>query len=439
MVSVSPAALKGNNGRAAHRHLMRRIVLVAGLLLLICGALISVLLFVNNDEADSYNTPSTKRSLKHGIRRQKRGKTRPEHMTGMTDRRGVYESILKGEKHLVDLRFGDRGDPYSVQGGFCQLEWHKHKENPSLFPMFRDLMGASPDCEDNKVYVNLRELVEMAQERDDVNVLELGGAVFHESRCGSTLTANLLASWRPERHRVYSESTPFIQALHQMCGEDYGNCPLETAALLLRDVVYLMSRSDDPRETHVFFKVQSAGSRNVRVFQAAFPETPYLFVYRDPVQVMMSHLKKGYKSANCLRSRRNPGPSVVNVLQKYGQSSLPEDQCAAHLASITESIVESMSEIAIPINYKDMPDILFQDVFPLLSPEEVITAEEMERMHDTASVYSKARGERQNQVFEGDSERKEEMASDAVRQAAATYLQSSYDILEDFAEQRKQR
>ena len=34
-------------------------------------------------------------------------------------------------------------------------------------------------------------------------ILKLHGVVFHESRCGSTLVANSLAAFNPERKRVY--------------------------------------------------------------------------------------------------------------------------------------------------------------------------------------------------------------------------------------------
>jgi hypothetical protein len=115
-------------------------------------------------------------------------------------------------------------------------------------------------------------------------VLNFTGAVFHESRCGSTLVANLLSA---------VESSPPLKALCYVCGANYSRCSIDTVAAVLQDVVYLMSRTDDVNEECVFFKIQSAVSRNLPVFTKAFPNTPYLFVYREPVQVMMSHLKQG--------------------------------------------------------------------------------------------------------------------------------------------------
>jgi len=52
-----------------------------------------------------------------------------------------------------------------------------------------------------------------------------------------------------------------------------------------------MSRTDDHREERVFFKFQSSLSTKIRTFQKAFPDIPWLYSYREPVQVMMSHIK----------------------------------------------------------------------------------------------------------------------------------------------------
>ena len=79
-----------------------------------------------------------------------------------------------------------------------------------------------------------------------VKVLNFTATVFHESRCGSALTANLLVAVDPAGHRVYSESpAPPVQALYQVCGEVYSICSRHVAAAVLQNVVYMMSRSSD--------------------------------------------------------------------------------------------------------------------------------------------------------------------------------------------------
>ena len=51
----------------------------------------------------------------------------------------------------------------------------------------------------------------------------------------------------------------------------------------LRTVMLLMCRSSF--HTRCFFKFQSINTPRIRVFRKAFPEVPWAFVFREPVQV----------------------------------------------------------------------------------------------------------------------------------------------------------
>ena len=68
--------------------------------------------------------------------------------------------------------------------------------------------------------------------------------------------------------------------------------------------MYMMSRSSSSmgngdnenveeeattEETKSFFKFPSIASRNIPVFIKAFPNIPYILLYRNPMEVMVSH------------------------------------------------------------------------------------------------------------------------------------------------------
>ena len=164
-------------------------------------------------------------------------------------------------------------------------------------PMFRFIVQKSPDC-DSPTEFDLEKVAYLARMRDEEvesddeavpKVLNLTAVAFHESRCGSTLVANSMIAMDPEKHRTYSESSPPIKAL-RVC-DHMGTCDVDMAVSLFKDTVYLMSRTDDHREERLFFKFQSATSTKISIFTKAFPDVPWMYVYRDPVQVMMSHVK----------------------------------------------------------------------------------------------------------------------------------------------------
>ena len=316
--------------------------------------------------------------------------------------------------------------------------------------MFRDLVAHSPKCDKTRVRVPLRDVATMAREMDQKEnrqptsdhvpkPLNLTAVVFHESRCGSTLVANMLIGMDPEKHRVYSESPPPVTAL-RICGDDYEICSMDQAATILRDVLYMMGRTNDPKEQRVFFKIQSIGSRHIQVFRRAFPHTPWLFVYREPVQVMMSHLALGYRKANCLRSLHRPPTVTQQLVRRHqGYQSIsqlaPEEFCAAHLATITESALHNLNQeasssltLGLPVNYENLPKALYQTILP--DHFGVPTTEtEIERILKVSSQYSKGRGNK-NKEWQEDSARKEEEASAEIRQAAKIFLYKSYQELQ---------
>lgn len=178
--------------------------------------------------------------------------------------------------------------------------------------MFRFIVQKSPDCnDDNRIFFDLKKVAYLARQRDQESekspstgpkVLNVTAVAFHESRCGSTLVANSMIAMDPKKHRTYSESAPAIKAFN-MCGDNFERCSEEQAVSIFRDTIYLMSRTDDHREERVFFKFQSATSKKISIFQMAFPEVPWMYIYREPVQVMMSHIKDDPSMVRFVSSR----------------------------------------------------------------------------------------------------------------------------------------
>ena len=369
--------------------------------------------------------------------------------------------------------------PNQVYGKFCKLDWTLRKKDPSAgmyprycnqevchqyeyerlqfspalrhsmlnaVPMFRHLVEQSQDCGSHLYTLNLKQVADLARHQDQVNgatstsaqvpkVLNFTIATFHESRCGSTLVANAVAAMDPIKHRSYSEAQPPSAALNSVCGHNFSRCSRGQAAQVLRDTLYLMSRSNDPLEERVFFKFQSATTKNLKVFQEAFPTHPWMLVYRDPVQVVMSHIKDDpllQGKANCMRSRSNPPPELRKVAAQFGvtdprtQLSM-EEYCALHLAAITESAVASLNDLSIPVNYESLPDILYTTILPKIMGRP-LTAQEVQNIQSISQNYSKGVGSKHRE-FKGDSQAKEKAASPQVKAAAAKFLQPSFERL----------
>jgi len=376
------------------------------------------------------------------------------------EKRNKAESIdliLSAKLHLIDIMIpagalsSKHKDNYQkVRGVFCPLNWAAHKKDPSSAPMFKDLLSQSgPECDPaNRIVMDLASIVERAKEYDaknygKVHVIQPTGFAFHESRVGSTLVANSMAAVDPERNRVYSESGPPVQAL-RACDEDGTDspdvCDYEKSAMLLRDVVYMMGRTNDATEDRLFFKMQSVSVKHLQTsFLKAFPTTPWIFVYRDPVQTMMSHWKgKGrtsHRGAVCMRSYKSPKHLLTSIVHTHlpskPVSSLSEEEfCAAHLASLCQAAIQAHEATGTGrmVNYADLPNVLIDSIFPNYFGVPVGT-EQRQRIETVCGVYSKGRGDKAG-VWKDDSALKEQNASPLVKAACDTLLQPSYEALQ---------
>lgn len=373
----------------------------------------------------------------------------------------VWQDILLAHHHVSELSyFSDkRSDTKDQYSGyflyFCRLEWDRYKQNPSHYAMYRFLVWNSPNCQTNLVKVPLRLAVDRIREFDQahpgsVQQLKLLAAIFHESRCGSTLTANMLASMNPPKTRVYSESGPLIAALTQ-CDERYPKCYETLGMGILRDVMYIMMRSDDPQEERAFIKFPSYTTLHLDLFRQAFPHTPWMFVYRDPVQVMMSY----FKHDPSLRTSSSCGPPYGfpgmfrDTIERHAHHRNPNqlsptEICAAHLATLTETAAKALaptsasgSDLAsgIAVNYHDLPDVLWDEVLPnrIHLP---LNADETQRMKACSHEYSKGWSKDRQYKYQDDAESKKKRASEEIKRAAETFLRESYVALEDANAQR---
>mmetsp|Transcript_5689 Transcript_5689/g.10042 ORF Transcript_5689/g.10042 Transcript_5689/m.10042 type:complete len:457 (-) Transcript_5689:43-1413(-) len=373
--------------------------------------------------------------------------------------RGVMGKILSASTNLINIDFGShaslRDHSYSgIVAEFCPLNFTAQKESPIDFPMFGDVAENSHCGKGSKniIRVDLKEAVQLARDFDEYiakngdrissnvgnlpTVLDLKGVVFHESRCGSTLAANSMMALNPEKHRVYSESGPPESAM-KVCGEGYSKCSVEAAASLMKDVIYMMSRSNDPKEERLFFKFQSITSRTMGTFRMAFPTTPWIFLYRDPVEVMMSQLDVPRLSkANCVKSK-NSSPMVRAFIDKTDYNFddfLDEEFCAVHLATLCESAyrnIEDADGLGLAVGYSpnlvhDFLDTIFPKHFHTL-----VDKAGKDRVLKISGTYSKNRGRHEEGDFKPDSEEKVRNASEEIKDAAKFFLEPSYKKLEE--------
>lgn len=114
--------------------------------------------------------------------------------------------------------------------------------------------------------------------------LKPSALIFHLSRCGSTLISQMLAS--SPRNLAIAEATPLdsmVTAAAHLSGVDH--------AMRLNWIRAMVSALGQPRhgETHFFLKLDSWHVLQLPLIAEAFPDVPWIFLYRDPLDILLSH------------------------------------------------------------------------------------------------------------------------------------------------------
>src|ERR1700722_20548562 len=119
---------------------------------------------------------------------------------------------------------------------------------------------------------------------DNEPSLEPAGMIFHLSRCGSTLVSRLLGTLPGAL--VLAEPSP----LNALLGLNPGRVEEATLVRLVRLLVRALGRCRHGDERNLVLKCTSWNVCRREILAAAFPETPWVWVQRDPAHVVASLL-----------------------------------------------------------------------------------------------------------------------------------------------------
>ncbi len=226
------------------------------------------------------------------------------------------------------------------------------------------------------------------------------GLVFHMSRCGSTLVAQMLAA--DPASVVVSEAPPldavvrFIRSRPAML--------LANRLAVLRAMVGALGRQRTDGG-HYVVKLDSWHALSLPLFRLAFPDTPWFFLYRDPVEVIVSHLRQ--RGSQMVPGMGGGREEVVGAL------GMPAERYIAQtLAEICRAAAAHHDSDGLLVRYDSLPGAVTRQIVPhfgIAANDSVLAA-----MAHVAERDSKT----PMLAFALDSETKRLNASAAVRTAA---------------------
>jgi hypothetical protein len=172
------------------------------------------------------------------------------------------------------------------------------------------------------------------------------GFVFHVSRCGSTLASRMLAASR--RHLVLSEPDPVNELLIQ-------SNRIRRPELLLRSLLGALAQPRRGGERRLFVKFSSWNLFHAETIARAHPGTPRVFVYRNPVEVLVSVLRS---PPGWLNAKADPALAarLLNSAlsaRRIAAMSLPE-YAAAVLSGLYTLPLRHFGSDTLYINYEEL-------------------------------------------------------------------------------------
>ena len=198
------------------------------------------------------------------------------------------------------------------------------------------------------------------------------GLVLHGSRSGSTLVARMLGS--VPRQLVLSEPPPVDQVLRLTSDDD--------RVRRLRDVVSVLGRPRAGQRAYVL-KLDAWSTCSLGTLRAAFPEVPWVFLFREPVEVLASHIRR--RGAHMVPGALDPAlfgfePGEVERIS-------PEEYCARVLGSIYRAALEHRDEAALFLDYSELPDAVADRILPAFGLE--CDEDELAGMRQAAELDAK--------------------------------------------------
>jgi hypothetical protein len=302
------------------------------------------------------------------------------------------------------------------EGKQPMVDWCRLGDLRFTEPFFSDTVEKGLRRPFNSLFRRQTPIEDLCELHDSAPGLPPTGFIFHMSRCGSTLVAQMLAAL--PQNIVISEAPPLDSILN--AGFRDPSVTDEQRLLWLRALISAFGRPRRHREEHFFIKLDSWHTADLPLIQRAFPGVPWIFLYRDPVEVMVSH-------------QNMPGSQMILGVLARGIEILPEDVLrqisqeeyrARVLARICAAALEHRNQDGLFVHYRQLPEAVFQ----LLENHFGVAPSEAEilRMRHVAEFDAKTPG----LPFASDRARKRREASESIHAVTARWLTPIYEKLE---------
>ncbi len=238
--------------------------------------------------------------------------------------------------------------------------------------------------------------------------LPLAGLIFHVSRCGSTLFAQLLGTC--PRHVVVAEP-PIIDDILRSVQRD-ATISDEQRIGWLRGAVAALASRQTGEARRLFVKLDCWAIFDLPLLQSAFPGTPCYFIYRDPLEVLVSLMQM----PSIAIVRDTVSPAQLGLGAEERDRLTQEEHAAAVLGAIFRAGCEHRAHL-VPVAYPEVAEFV---------RTRLIDAETREMTAEAFRLRLGRSAKRPSGAFIPDTDEKRRMASPALAAACSRWAEPPY-------------
>lgn len=219
------------------------------------------------------------------------------------------------------------------------------------------------------------------------------------SSCGSTAVINAFATLPSVI--AYSEPSGLLSPVmdrHMKEVDRIRKLRFVIAAMGMADPTEGEGGQTNSPQPRVVIKLSSAFSAALPTFRQAFPTTPWVFLYRNIDEVVMSHVSTSRNSPLCSRTMRSPPVGLkAMTLPKTLESMTEQEYCIAYESFLADMAITSAekdrqkkrAETALLVAYPNLQADFYAKIVPHFGVDDIPTATVLERTAKSFGTYAK--------------------------------------------------
>lgn len=319
---------------------------------------------------------------------------------------GVNHAELADWRHWLPIRFWQDEGTWSV-------DWCRFGDQPLHEPFFYDSVETALRHPFNLAFRQRTDLQALLQWQSRSPGMPPTAFIFHASRCGSTLMTRMLS--RLDSHTVLSEPAPLDSALRAHYGQPMD---IQEQVGWIRALLNAYGQRRRGSERALVVKLDAWSIFELPLLRRCFPHTPWLFLYRDPLEIAVSHLHApGRHMVPGLI-----GASPLAIPLEHGALSRPQFIARTLGKLLAAGLEQCRRHGGVAVNYAELPQAVTGRLAPMLALDR----------RDAAPMLAGARhhAKRPGEVFEPDHARKRQAVDDATRAEVERWARQPYAALE---------